>query len=897
MSAETGPRLIQRGELVASLDRAAAARITLISAPAGGGKTSLLRAWADGPGQAYRLAIVQVRRDERDSQQFWLAILGAVRAASGMPGEGEQPAPTPDFNEAAVSERVLSELAEHRDRTFLVIDDLHELASPEALAQLTRLLERLPEHVHAVLATRRDLPLRLHKLRLAGELAEIRAADLRFTEGETRQFLAASGIALSEAGAARLHQRTEGWAAGLRLAAISLASSPDPERFVAEFSGSSRTVAEYLLAEMLEYQPAEVQQLLLRTSLLDRVNGELADLLTGHPGSEGILLGLEDANALVVSLDPARTWFRYHHLFADLLRLELRRRLPEELPVLHRLAAGWLREHGEIVGAIRHTQAAGDWADAARLLADHSFGLTLDGQAQTIQALLRDFPPGAVTEGPDLPLARATSELARGRLDEAAAYLTVAETSITATPAGRRNRLEVAAAALRLSLARKRGHLAGVVEQVRFLAAPVGGQSDEDIALDSDLRAVALMNLGTVEAWSLGGQDSDWHLQQGADLARRIGRPYLEVACLAELAFLSKIEPFAATRRRCREAIALAEQHGWGAEPVIAPALVSLAGALIWVGEFDEGDRWLRRAARAVETDSGPLIRLLLHLGTGMLLSGRRRQREALAEFRAAEDLQARLEGSHALTGQLTSWRLATQARLGQVSQARAALAVLDAELAGSGEIGNARAVICLAEGNPAAVLAAIHDVLNGTAPVIGYVAVVEAHLLAALAHRDLGDQRAAAAAAERALALAEADRLVLPFAMTGSLELLETMPRHQTAHAALLADIIDVMRGIIHTAGQRVLTGRRRAAQPERAARTGVPADQSLAAPDRQRAVGLAEHRQHPPPQHLRQAPGPGSFLGGTARPANAAAVDRPDHPDRLIVRRASPGDVPGTI
>ena len=252
-----------------------------------------------------------------------------------------------------------------------------------------------------------------------------------------------------------------------------------------------------------------------------------------------------------------------------MLRLELRRRLPEQLPALHRLAAGWLSEHGEIVDAIRHTQAAGDWSDAARLLADHSFGLTLDGQAQTIQSLLRAFPPGAVTEGPDIPLARATNELARGHLDEAAAYLTVAETSIAATPVDRQHRLEVATAALRLSLARKRGHLAGVVDQVRFLASPATGQSDEDIALDSDLRAVALMNLGTVEAWSLGNQDSQRHLQEGADLARRIGRPYLEVACLAELAFASKIEPFATTRRRCREAIALAEQHGWGAEPVL----------------------------------------------------------------------------------------------------------------------------------------------------------------------------------------------------------------------------------------------------------------------------------------------------------------------------------------
>ncbi len=737
-----------------------------------------------------------MRRDQQDSQQFWLALLSAVQQAAGSPGAGEQPAATPDFNESAISERVLAELAAHHDRTFLVIDDLHELASPEALMQLTRLLEKLPPHVHAILATRRDLPLRLHQLRLAGELAEIRAADLRFTERETHQLLEASGIALSQAGAARLHQRTEGWAAGLRLAAMSLATSPDPERFVTEFSGSSRTVAEYLLAEMLECQPPGIQQLLLRTALLDRVNGELADLLTGHPGSERILLDLEDANAFVVALDPARTWFRYHYLFADLLRLELRRRFPGDLPALHRLAAQWLTGHGEIAEAIRHTQAAGDWSDAARLLADHSFGMTLDGQAQTIESLLRAFPPGAVTGGPDLALARATSDLALGHLDEVSAHLTVAETAITSTPPERRHRLEVATAALRLSLARKRGHLAGVVDQVRFLASPVSGQSADDIALDSDLRAVALMNLGIVEAWSLGNQDSERHLQEGAELARWIGRPYLEVACLAELAFASKIEPFATTRRRCREAIALAEQHGWGAEPVIAPALVNLAGTLIWTGEFDEGERWLRRAARAVETDTGPVIRLLLHIGTGALLAGRRRLREALAEFTAVEHLQAQLEGSHALAGQLTSWRLATRARLGQLSEARAALAALDPDLAGSGEIDNARAAIGLAEGDPAAALTPVRRVLSGVAPVIGYVTVVEAHLLAALAHRELGDQRAAAASTESALALAEADRLILPFAMTGSLALLEAMPKPETAHAALLTDILDVMRG-----------------------------------------------------------------------------------------------------
>jgi LuxR family maltose regulon positive regulatory protein len=787
------PRLIGRGDLLAALDRAAAKKVTIISAPAGSGKTSLLRAWADRPGQPHRLAVMQVQRDQRDAQQFWLTLLNAVRQASAA-GRAEPPVATPDFNGRAMVDRVLSELADQRGRLILVIDDLHELISPDAFAQLTRLLTNLPGDVHAVLATRRDLPLRLHQLRLAGELAEIRAADLRFSERETRELLEASGIALSDAGAVLLHQRTEGWAAGLRLAALSLADHPDPERFVAEFSGSDRTVAEYLIAEMLERQPDDVKDLLLRTSLLDRVNGELADLLTGRPGSERILLELENANAFVVSLDPGRTWFRYHHLFGDLLRLELRRALPEEVPGLHRRAADWLIQHGQVVDAIRHIQAAGDWPRAARLLADHSFSLTLDGQTQTIQALVQAFPPGA--DHPELALVYATVDLVQGRLDEGAAHLAVAETYAGTAPPDRQRRLQVALASLKLSLARRRGHLAGVLEQARFLASPVTGQSGEDIAVGSELRAVALMNLGIVEAWSQGLPDAERHLQEGADLARQIGRPYLEVACLAQLGFASRIRSFAITRERCQEAIALAERHGWGAEPVIAPALVTLAGNLVWTGEFDEGERWLQRAELALQTDAGPGIRQLLHLATGRLYAGRGRHHEALEELRAAEQLQSQLAGPHAMTSQVTGWMLATQARAEMPSQACASLEALTDERANAGEIRNARAVICLVEGDPAAALDALAKVLDGTAPVVGYVTLVETQLLAGLAHRGLGDQRAANQATERALALAEPDRLVLPFAITGSAELLEALPRHETTHAALLTDILDVLHG-----------------------------------------------------------------------------------------------------
>src|SRR4029077_12907182 len=217
--------------------------------------------WVRYPDRGHRIAFVSVRPDQQDAQQFWLALLNAIRHASGTTSDTEPPTAAPDLSVRKLIDKVRYELADPSGRITVVIDDLHELNAPDALAPLMQLLTALPLGAHAILATRRDLLLRLHRLRLAGELAEIRAADLRFSAREARELLDASGIALSEAGVALLHQRTEGWAAGLRLAAISLAGHPDPERFVTEFSGSDRTVAEYLLAEMLERQPPDVQDL------------------------------------------------------------------------------------------------------------------------------------------------------------------------------------------------------------------------------------------------------------------------------------------------------------------------------------------------------------------------------------------------------------------------------------------------------------------------------------------------------------------------------------------------------------------------------------------------------------------------------------------------------------
>ncbi len=350
--------------------------------------------------------------EEQDAQRFWELVIGALHDASGGLVERLEPTPTPTFDGEAVVERLISELGMSEQPVVLVLDDLHELRSPAALRQLERLLSHRPRLLRVVVASRRDPRVGLHRLRLAGELTEIRGRDLRFSLEETRELLTAAGVTLSDESLARLHERTEGWAAGLRLAALALAGHPDPERFVAEFTGSERTVSDYLFAEVLERQPEEARRLLVRTSVLDRVNGALADLLTSGTGSRRILQELEEQNAFVVATDASREWFRYHRLFADLLSLELERSEPEIVPELQRAAAAWYEEHGQVVEAIRHSQSAEDWSHAARLVADHSASLALDGRSATLEALLDAFPSTAVSSDPELALAFARGQAA-----------------------------------------------------------------------------------------------------------------------------------------------------------------------------------------------------------------------------------------------------------------------------------------------------------------------------------------------------------------------------------------------------------------------------------------------------------------------------------------------------
>ncbi|MEU9245777.1 LuxR C-terminal-related transcriptional regulator [Streptomyces sp. NPDC048385] len=786
--------VVSRRALYARL--ATGTRVTTLSAPAGSGKTVLLRSWIRDTGLADRAACVSVQREERDPQRFWIAVCNALRATDAVAGLVRPLTEAPEPDGWTIVERLLHDLAALAGPVWLVIDDLHELRSAEAQRQLELLLLRAPTQLRFVLATRRDLRLGLHRLRLEAQLTEIRADSLRFSPEEAGALFRGAGVELSGPTLARLHERTEGWAAGLRLAALSLAGHPDPEGFAAGFAGSERTVADYLLAEVMERQSEDVRRVLLRTSVLERVNGELADLLTGGSGAERVLQDLEEAGAFVISLDARRSWFRYHTLFSDLLQLELRRTAPEEVAVVHRAAAGWYAEHGYPVEAIRHAQAAGDWGPAARLLSDHWIGLGLDGQAAAAHALLARFPAELIAADAELTALAALDEAEHGSLAEVERLLALATRRPERVRADRREHVDLMVTVLRLLLARQRGDLPAVVEEARRLLGS-GEVLDAELERGAELRALALISLGIAETWSQRYEDADRHLERGVALARRTGRPYLEVLGLAHWAVVALSRELAVAAERGRQAMELAHRHGWADERIVTAAHVALGLHMLWRGRLDEAEPWWERAERAVRQETDPVTVLILHYGRGLLDLARIRDEDALAGFRAAERVTRLVAARHPLATKARAFQLHTLVRLGEVERAERALAEMDPRERETGETRVALAALRLARDDPQAATAALAPVLDGSAPLMeprGWL--VQPLLLDAIARDALGDQAAARRTLESALGLAAPDATVLPFLLHPVPALLERHARRGTAHAGMVCEILDLLAG-----------------------------------------------------------------------------------------------------
>jgi len=650
---------------------AEAERTVQISAPAGSGKTVLMRSWMAEAGLARRTAWVPVDQEERDPQGFWISVADALRGTAAGSALVRPLTAAPNLDGWAVVERLLTDLARLEDRLWLVVDDAHLLGPGEVLPQLELLVLRAPPQLRFVLATRHDLRLGLHRLRVEGELTEIRAADLRFSLAEARALFGAAGVDLPDGALARLYGRTEGWAAGLRLAALSLAGHPDPERFAAEFSGTDRAVAEFLLAEVLDQQSEAVRRLLLRTSALERVCGPLADVLTGGPGGERILQDLERAGAFVVSVDAGRSWFRYHQLFADLLQLELRRTEPNERTALHGAAAAWLAGHGHPVEAIRQAQAAEDWGLAARLLADHWLDLYLGGRGATLVELLASFPCRVVAASPELTAVQVACDLIGGSLQNAGRHLDAAMGALAAVPPDRLGRVQVMLSVLRLFLARRLVDFPVVAEEAQRLLALTEGGDAAQLGLGEDLRAAAFISLGIAEIWALRFEDAERHLERGVSLAREIGRPYLEFNGLAHgVHGMLLFRPDAPQAERSRQAIELAERHGWGDEPLAGVAYAQFGIALLYQGRLDESEPWLERAERTLRVEVEPAAGMSLRYARAILELARGRHQEALAAFRGAEKLAAALVQPHTCVTSMRSRMLQTLVRAGQTGRA-----------------------------------------------------------------------------------------------------------------------------------------------------------------------------------------------------------------------------------
>jgi LuxR family transcriptional regulator, maltose regulon positive regulatory protein len=429
------PGFVRRARLVAALDEGLSRQVVLVCAPAGSGKTTLLANWARSGGRA--VAWLSVDAGDNDPLRFWRHVVAAVDRV--RPGVGERAGrlleqPGPSSFDAVITALINAAAEWPGDEALLVLDDYHWVDAEQVHGPVGFLVDHLPPGLRLVLASRSEPPLPLARLRAGGQLAELRAAELRFTAGEARSLLADTvGADLDAAVVAALTARAEGWAAGLQLAGLSMRGQADPAGLVASFSGSNRHVLDYLTAEVLDRQDEQMRAFLLETSVLDRLSGPLCDAVTGRAGGQATLERAERASLFLVPLDEVREWWRYHHLFADLLRARLQAERPGQLAALHWAAGTWCEGHGFADDAVHHALAAGDATWAARLIEEHFDEYRARGEIATTQRWLEALPAGLVRSRPRLCVIQACNTILAG--DEAAAEIALdaAESALTDT--------------------------------------------------------------------------------------------------------------------------------------------------------------------------------------------------------------------------------------------------------------------------------------------------------------------------------------------------------------------------------------------------------------------------------------------------------------------------------
>jgi LuxR family transcriptional regulator, maltose regulon positive regulatory protein len=735
-------RLVQRPRLTELVERGTEGPLTLISAPAGWGKTALVTEWRRSGAAPGPTAWLPLEKGHGDRRKLWTDIVAA--AARAHPGLASLAVP-PRGSLEAFREEAVAGLRDVEEPLVLVLDDFHEVSAAEVMEDLDWLLEHGPRTLRLVLATRSDPPIRLQRLRVHGKILEIRARDLAFTAPEAAELLA--GVQLPADDVELLLERTAGWAAGLRLAELSLAGHDDPHAFVAGFAGNDRAVSDYLITEVVSRQPAKTLDFMLRTCVPDRVNGDLASALSRAPGGGDALRALETRGAFVSRVDQAGDWYQYLPVFAEVLRAELARRLPDEVPRLHRVAGVWHAAHGKPLDAIRHAVAASDWELAAEVIGEHWVVLVARGAGATLRDLTERIPTDVVDADAELALAQSGLLLEGGELAAAEALLLRAFELSTALPEGRRRRFTVTSTATALYHARLRGDVAEAVSAARLALS-----ENWDTSVAVEVRALTLANLGVAEFWT-----SDWdaagdHLQQAAGLALECSNDF--VLFLAE-SYAAGVDARAGRLgeawSRGHTAIQLAERRGWTGVAHAAIAHATLATVHLWRNELDDAEISVAAAREILRGSGEPLLGPAVAQVEASLLLARGEVVTALDVLRgatAAERLPTFLRVSSALI-EAELWLA-----LGEPDRARRTLADVACAEASDMPIGLAR--LELASGRPVEALKAVATFLADERDAVLPFARTEAWMMAALARDAIHDEPGALRALERGLDLAE---------------------------------------------------------------------------------------------------------------------------------------------
>ena len=597
------PGLVGRPRLLDRLDQAVACDLILVCAPAGFGKTVLLADWARRG--RWSAGWLSLDSGDNDPARFWRHAVAALDPlCPGLAGRvGPLLGPPPPRAFDGLVTALINELASAPDPTLLVLDDYHLIDSAAVHTSVGFLLEHRPAGLRLVLSSRTDPPLPLARLRGRGQLAELRAADVRFTAAEAaillREAAGAGGPGLTEAAVAALTARTEGWVAGLQLAGLSLRGQDNVAGFVDSFSGSHRHVLDFLTEEVLDRQPAEVRSFLLETSLLDRLSGELCDAVTGRADGQAMLERVEQANLFLVPLDEVRGWWRYHHLFADLLRARLAEEQPGQAAELHRHAAAWHERHGLADDAVRHALASGDAVRAARLAERYADELILRSERATLARWLAALPAEVTRARPRVLLAQALSGLVGGRAEEAGHLLDAAERSLPGL--GAEPPFEPSAGQVRSLLA----NVPATIALGRAFLAELHGDADRELTFgrealaaagpgDHTLDAITRGHLGVAE-W-LSGRLPEARRTLASSISRLSanGERFLAIWACDRLAQVQRAQAdLDAALGTYQRALEIAAPAGQPALPAAGIARVGMAELAYQRGELDTALQYL----------------------------------------------------------------------------------------------------------------------------------------------------------------------------------------------------------------------------------------------------------------------------------------------------------------